>query len=460
MPDVVGKTPGDAEKTLRDAGLTLGQATPQPRRSRRRRSRARSPPRRRSSRRASRSTSSWPCRSPRARRRRRGRRGRRRRRRRGARTAEAGRGRRWRRGRSVKVPQIAGAGPRRLRAEGRRPRASCRDREGVRRGRQGHACSRSSRSPAPRSQPGHRGQALRLRRLPRSSPTTTTRTCCSSTARDGHKLDPIAKGSQDEQRPGLERRRQRDRLHLATARSSCATSPTRTRSPIPLTKEGETFSDLAWAPTADVNTLALIKAGTGDQLADAQSVALLRRDRRPGHEHDAASRCPRTCIGRKINWAPDGKSLLAFAASSATAREFGMVRVHDREAVLGQPGRLGRQGLRDRHVEAGRGRARRRDLARRQAARRGRPARQERAARAVFDEAGRLRCSPTRRRSTCRACKAIWRPDGLRARRRARRRLLRDATGELVRLPVADPKAQTSLELNGDNPVFQPLAVE
>ena len=58
-----------------------------------------------------------------------------------------------------------------------------------------------------------------------------------------------------------------------------------------------------------------------------------------------------------------------------------------------------------------------------------------------------------------RACKAIWRPDGLelvvvRADDCSR------PTGELVRLPVADPKAQTSLGLTGDNPVFQPLSVE
>ena len=32
------------------------------------------------------------------------------------------------------------------------------------------------------------------------------------------------------------------------------------------------------------------------------------------------------------------------------------------------------------------------------------------------------------------------------------------ATGELIRLPVDDPKAQRSLKLSGDNPVFQPLA--
>ena len=58
-----------------------------------------------------------------------------------------------------------------------------------------------------------------------------------------------------------------------------------------------------------------------------------------------------------------------------------------------------------------------------------------------------------------RACKAIWRPDGLELVVVRADDCFAD-TGELVRLPVADPKAQTSLGLTGDNPVFQPLSVE
>ena len=63
--------------------------------------------------------------------------------------------------------------------------------------------------------------------------------------------------------PGVERRRHQRSRTPATARSSCATSRTRTPRPQPLTKEGERFRDLAWAPTADVNALAMIKSGGG-----------------------------------------------------------------------------------------------------------------------------------------------------------------------------------------------------
>jgi len=33
-------------------------------------------------------------------------------------------------------------------------------------------------------------------------------------------------------------------------------------------------------------------------------------------------------------------------------------------------------------------------------------------------------------------------------------------TGELVRVPKDDPASQTSLNLRGDNPVYQPLSAE
>ena len=45
-----------------------------------------------------------------------------------------------------------------------------------------------------------------------------------------------------------------------------------------------------------------------------------------------------------------------------------------------------------------------------------------------------------------------WRPDGHELVVVAGRRLLHATTGELVRLPVADPTSRQSLRLDGDNP--------
>ena len=52
---------------------------------------------------------------------------------------------------------------------------------------------------------------------------------------------------------------------------------------------------------------------------------------------------PNLTIERKINWAPDGKSMLACGFKAGTT-EFGMVRWTHQEAVLGEPGRLVRKG--------------------------------------------------------------------------------------------------------------------
>ena len=59
-----------------------------------------------------------------------------------------------------------------------------------------------------------------------------------------------------------------------------------------------------------------------------------------------------------------------------------------------------------------------------------------------------------------RACKVIWRPDGVELRVVQADDCIRSQTGDLLRIAVADPTDQEQLKLGGDNPVFQPLAVE
>ena len=59
-----------------------------------------------------------------------------------------------------------------------------------------------------------------------------------------------------------------------------------------------------------------------------------------------------------------------------------------------------------------------------------------------------------------RACKVIWRPDGEEMVVVQADDCIRAATGDLVRLPVDNPSDQQQLKLGGDNPVYQPLAVE
>ena len=92
------------------------------------------------------------------------------------------------------------------------------------------------------------------------------------------------------------------------------------------------FSDLAWAPTAEANVLAMIKSDDG---ASDLCFGAIGGD---GME----TRCkdePDNSIERKINWAPDGKSILGLGLQGRHDR----VRhgpLEDEEAVLGRPGRL------------------------------------------------------------------------------------------------------------------------
>ena len=59
------------------------------------------------------------------------------------------------------------------------------------------------------------------------------------------------------------------------------------------------------------------------------------------------------------------------------------------------------------------------------------------------------------------ACKAIWRPDGLQLVVVQADDCFASETGELVRISAENPQQdQQSLQLNGDNPVFQPLTID
>ena len=230
--------------------------------------------------------------------------------------------------------------------------------------------------------------------------------------------------------------------------------------PQALTKEGERFRDLAWAPTTDVNTLAMIKSGEGTQLSDAQTSLCFGAIGREGMETNCKDPSENV-LGRKINWSPDGKTLLVFGGKP-DGSEIGMIELRQRAPVLGRSGGLGEQGLRHRHDEAGPGRARRRDLPRRQAARGRRPGRR-RDDEPVHDQARRPAAAEPEGQAARRA-----RVQGDLAWRTARQLVvirsdacLGSDTGELLRVSAADPTDdQQSLGLTGDNATFQPLSAE
>ena len=89
-------------------------------------------------------------------------------------------------------------------------------------------------------------------------------------------------------------------------------------SPVPLTPEGERYADLAWAPTADVNVIAM---------RDDPERRLARTSAWPTSSSDETDiTCkeePSFAVIRALHWAKDGRSILG-------ARRQGAGRVRDR----------------------------------------------------------------------------------------------------------------------------------
>jgi beta-lactam-binding protein with PASTA domain len=268
-------------------------------------------------------------------------------------------------------------------------------------------------------------------------------------AADGKPLDPVAKGSQDEHDPAWSP----DGGAIAftsDGRVFLSNRETPDESAQALTEEGETFTDLAWAPTTDANVLAMAKK------ADARSDLCLGTIDADG----MTTRCkdePGINIERKINWAPDGKSILAWGFKDGTT-EFGMVQWKTKRPFSADPDDWSKgeivtdtskpgEGVLDAAISP--------DGKRMAVVSLGGSGRPElyMAKRGDFLLAD---AEPLR----VRACKVIWRPDGEEMVVVQADDCIRAATGDLVRLSVADPSDQQQLKLGGDNPVFQPLAVE
>jgi beta-lactam-binding protein with PASTA domain len=266
---------------------------------------------------------------------------------------------------------------------------------------------------------------------------------------DGAKLDPIAKGSQVEHDPTWSA----DGSAVAFTSDGQVFLSDREqpdKSPRPLTKKGEKFSDLAWAPTVTVNALALAK------IVDGASDLCLGDIGRDG----MTTRCkeePELTIERKINWAPDGKSILAWGFRVGTTK-FGLVRWVSSKPFSTDPDDWSAGKIVTDTSKPGEGVL---DAAisyngKRMAVVNLGPGGLPELLLAKPDDFPLAEAKPL----GVRACKVIWRPDDKELVVVRADDCLGSATGELIRLPLDDPQKQTSLKLSGDNPTFQPLAAE
>jgi beta-lactam-binding protein with PASTA domain len=267
-------------------------------------------------------------------------------------------------------------------------------------------------------------------------------------AADAKKLDPIAKGPQDEHDPTW----RPDGTAVAYTSDGQVFLSNREQpddSPQPLTKEGEKFSDLAWAPTTQADVLAMAKQ------VDGKSGLCLGAIDADGME----TRCkdePDFNIERKINWAPDGKSILAFGFKDGST--FGMVQWKTKTPFSSDPDEYSKGEIVTPTSEPGEGVL---DAAISPDG--------KRMAVVSLGANGRAELSLTKRGDFSladaeplgvRACKVIWRPDGQEMVIVQADDCIGSATGDLLRLAIDNPTKQLQLKLGGDNPVFQPLSLE
>ena len=264
----------------------------------------------------------------------------------------------------------------------------------------------------------------------------------------GKKLDPIAKSPSREKDPTYNADGSRV-AYISAGRVFLKNMEKPDAPAVALTGEGEEFSDPAWAPTADLNVIALArKDGDDTNLCLGQLTG-----------DGLTPRCinePKFQIGRAIHWAPDGKSIIAFGVRQLG--EFGMFRWKSKKPFSTDPKDWGKGKLETDTSKTNEG-----------------------VLDAAFSPDGtRLALVSNQgggpfqlylgkkddflltaaKPTTVRACKVAWRSDGEALVVVQADEACQESVGALVRFSAKNPKDdQTEVGFNGDNPVFQPLTL-
>ena len=221
-----------------------------------------------------------------------------------------------------------------------------------------------------------------------------------------------------------------------------------------LTDPGEKFNDLAWAPTVDSNVIAMFKDKSAAKDNSDQDLCLMKVS-----GEQSAPQCIKDDsfnVEKVVRWAPDGKSIFAFAVKSPGT--FGMVRYTSKKPFSPVAKDWGKgkfvtdisipdKGVIDFAIS---------------------PDGKQMAAAANFDsDIFQLYLGKPKdfllteaKPQNVRACKISWRSDGKEIVVVQANEICTEGNGQLARMPVKNPRDQQLLAGIGDNPAFQPLTLE
>ena len=228
---------------------------------------------------------------------------------------------------------------------------------------------------------------------------------------------------------------------------------------VPLTDPGDKFSDLAWAPTVNVNLIAMLRDKSPKGNNTDQDLCLLQVSKDP-----QAPQCksePDFNVEKTVRWAPDGKSIFALGVKSDAAGEptaFGIVRWTSKKPFSADINDWSKGSFKSDISNPAKGVI---DWA-------PSPDGKTVAAVANFDsDAFQLYFAKPKdflltdaKPQGTRACKVAWRSDGQEIVVVQADQFCAEPNGQLARMPVKKPSAQQLLGFSGDNPAFQPLTLE
>ncbi|MDA0185599.1 PASTA domain-containing protein [Solirubrobacter phytolaccae] len=270
---------------------------------------------------------------------------------------------------------------------------------------------------------------------------------------NGKKLEPVADGDEEETNPTWNAAGTHV-AYIADGRIMLKDITKDNADAVPLTPAGSDDSNLAWAPIADRNVLAFTRA------TDTDVDLCLGKINQNGLDASCIPD-PSFSPNRVVHWAPDGKSILAFAGKNDQS-EIGIVRwklKQGRDAFSSDAG----DWSKGRFVS---------DVSRPSKFMLDATISPDGKQIAMISNQGVSRFTlflgetkngfdlKKAKKTTVRACKVVWRSDG--------RELLviqADAgcveeVGTLARVPVDATREPETLNASGNDPVYQPLSLE